>query len=62
MGGCAASLVCHPLDILRTRLVAQGEPKVKTMFVNKYVPEKITNPLLMNSQLSLIILTKYLSL
>jgi solute carrier family 25 thiamine pyrophosphate transporter 19 len=28
LSGCIASLASQPLDVLRTRLVAQGEPKV----------------------------------
>ena len=28
MAGCVATIVSFPLDVLRTRLVAQGEPKV----------------------------------
>lgn len=28
LAGGAATLVCQPLDVIRTRIVAQGEPKV----------------------------------
>ena len=28
LSGCLSSLVVQPMDVLRTRLVAQGEPKV----------------------------------
>ena len=28
MAAGTATMVCHPLDVLRTRYVAQGEPKV----------------------------------
>ena len=28
LGGCSATLVAQPFDVIRTRLVAQGEPKV----------------------------------
>ena len=28
MGGGIASVICYPLDVLRTRLSGQGEPKV----------------------------------
>jgi len=28
IASCFATVVCQPLDILRTRLVAQGEPRV----------------------------------
>ncbi|CAH1779593.1 unnamed protein product [Owenia fusiformis] len=28
MSGCIASVACQPFDVIRTRLVAQGEPKI----------------------------------
>jgi len=28
LAGIGATCVCHPFDVLRTRLVGQGEPKV----------------------------------
>ena len=28
VSGCAATIVSQPMDVIRTRLVAQGEPKV----------------------------------
>ncbi|PIK51602.1 putative mitochondrial thiamine pyrophosphate carrier [Apostichopus japonicus] len=28
IAGCAAALVAHPFDVLRTRFVSQGEPKI----------------------------------
>ncbi|XP_064638602.1 mitochondrial thiamine pyrophosphate carrier-like [Lineus longissimus] len=34
LSGCIASLASQPLDVLRTRLVAQGEPKVYTSLHN----------------------------
>lgn len=32
LAGCLSSTVAQPLDVLRTRLVAQGEPKVTNIF------------------------------
>lgn len=29
MGGGIGSVICYPLDVLRTRLTGQGEPKVR---------------------------------
>lgn len=28
VSSCLATVVCQPIDIIRTRIVAQGEPKV----------------------------------
>ena len=35
VAGVSATSVCHPFDVLRTRLVGQGEPKVR-MYVTMY--------------------------
>lgn len=34
IAGCLSSTVAQPLDVLRTRLVAQGEPKVSLRLVD----------------------------
>jgi len=31
MAACAATLTCQPLDMLRTRLASQGEPRVSKL-------------------------------
>lgn len=34
LAACSATVVCQPLDTLRTRFAAQGEPKVGTSVPN----------------------------
>lgn len=36
LAACSATVVCQPLDTLRTRFAAQGEPKVDTSVPNIY--------------------------
>ena len=31
VAGIVATMCCHPLDVIRTRFVSQGEPKVKRL-------------------------------
>jgi len=33
LAGVGATCVCHPFDVLRTRLIGQGEPKVSAIVV-----------------------------
>lgn len=36
LAACSATVVCQPLDTLRTRFAAQGEPKVDTSVPSIY--------------------------
>jgi solute carrier family 25 thiamine pyrophosphate transporter 19 len=36
VSGCCATLCAQPLDVLRTRLVAQGEPKIYRNFIHAF--------------------------
>ena len=38
VAGAAATVASYPFDLLRTTLAAQGEPKVKTMYINFISP------------------------
>lgn len=38
VAGGVASVVSHPLDVIRTRFVGQGEPKVIHHSLNQYIP------------------------
>ena len=34
LAGIVATMCCHPLDVVRTRFVSQGEPKVRTFSIS----------------------------
>lgn len=53
LAGCLSSTVAQPLDVLRTRLVAQGEPKVTNIFIFSCLFSSWSHPLnqLHNGQL-----------
>ncbi|XP_076451977.1 mitochondrial thiamine pyrophosphate carrier-like [Babylonia areolata] len=36
LSGCVAVFIVHPIDVMRTRLVAQGEPKIYTSLGDAY--------------------------
>lgn len=43
LAACSATVVCQPLDTLRTRFAAQGEPKVALDKVKVVTADKLKN-------------------
>ena len=39
LAACSATVAIQPLDVIRTRFVAQGEPKVSTHYSYDFLPK-----------------------